>query len=455
MQYIKVSDIVNELCVASQDDDRSEFLRYLILSKSVLRDLKVKYINDFERKYLPIDPKTMTVRLPFNYMRFRTISIIEECRDSHGRCTEKVIPLTSNPYINITPIPKSVGSCNVCGCDATHPVCVELDSYTTLCEEVMIDDSQDPPLTGTKQTVLKTCANGDIIKEVTQPTQKWIKGAQQCDYTIDISNVNIEFPYTVVSYNKNNVDVVESPPITITNQDEQDSFFSDLGFTKVDSTNYKLSSTTDVYFSLLIEFLDASPVTELTINFAQSNCTYPLISDGISNAITTDVLCNVDVKSCGCIDETPSNIEKIVSCCAPFLNCCQSGELNDWNGWGIVPPSCPTNSPQPYNIKGTYNIDEKNFIIYLDSVNATKVLLAYDTDGSCDGDYAIPDYMLDPFKAGLAWLHSQYNESVSPSRRRELKDNYAEELMKVDKIYLDPLNMADLIGALKTPRTPY
>jgi hypothetical protein len=552
MQYIRVSDVVNELSVARQDDSRNEFLRLMILSKSVLRDLKVKFLNDFKRVYLPINPKTMTVRMPLDLMRWRTVSVIEKCKDMWGRDTEKVIPLTRNPYINITPAPTKA-SCEVCGCDATHPVCAELSNYTTLCEDVVIDPNQDPPLTGTRQTVLRTCPNGDIIKEVTQPTQKFIQGAQQCDYDITMevirqtvcdytlsiqltflsttvknirlirnglyvdsgvltsytqantffhsigwivdSNGNyhlndsddvydltctvqksdltyqyftlgrnckegniLEIPYLITSYVKNGVTITESPGIDIDTQADQDTFFSGLGFTKVDDTHYKIEDSTDVYYTMTVEMEEsppASPPDDFTLNFTQSNCERPMISDGISNTVTTDVLCNVEIKGCGCIPQTTENVDKIVSCCAPFLNCCQDGQLNNWEGWGYIPSCCPTNSAMPFNLRGTFNIDSDNLIIYLDNVNATKILLSYDDDGTCEGDMAFPDYCLDAFKAGLAYLHAQYNEEISMQRRRELKMNYEEEQTKLAKIYIDPIRMSDLIGALKTKLTPY
>lgn len=558
MQFIKVSDVANELSVARQDDDRREFLRYMILSKSVLRELKLKYINDFVRVYLPIDQATMTVRLPLDFMRFRTISLIEECRDNYGNCSEKVIPLTHNPYINITPVPtEALNSCDVCNCTPTHPVCSELSNYTELCEEVMIDPNDSPPLTGTKQTVLRTCANGDIIKEVTQPVLKFIEGDVICDYEIVLEilqsictyslNINqhfdtpatisftvngevvtsgsllsidamnaymanlpgwtvvsslvytyvgedvhgstatvvgggstdtfnitgtcyqqniLTFPYTIVNYTVNGVVLSESPAeIDIDNQTEQDEFFADLGFTKVFNTDsppvayYTKQDSEDVYFNIVVDIPESppdSPPSTNQINFVQSNCHRFLVSDGISSATTTDVLCNVPVhEGCACIIETPTTIETICGCCAPYLNCCQDGQLTGYNGWGYVPSNCPTNSPQPYNKKGTYSIDEVNYIIYLDSVCASKVLLAYDNDGSCDGEYMFPAYLLDAFKAGLAFYHIQYNEDANPRRRLELKMNYQEELTKLSKEYTDPIYMADLIGALKTGKTPY
>jgi hypothetical protein len=265
---------------------------------------------------------------------------------------------------------------------------------------------------------------------------------------------SIAFPYTVESYIKNNITQTESPNILIENQDEQDAFFSDLEFTKIDNTHYQLKGSTDVYYSMLISDGN-SPATETTLNFRQSNCVTPMIANGISNAITRDVLCNVEIKDCGCIVESNSNIETIVSCCAPFLNCCQTGELNNWSGWGFVPSCCPTNSAQPYNVKGTFSIDEKNYLIYLESISVTKILLSYDTDGSCDGDYAFPDYCLDAFKAGLAVYHAEYNEEFTAQRRAELNRNYEKRLVQLEKTYTDPIRMSDLIGALKTKLTPY
>lgn len=550
MNFIKVSDAVDELSLSRRDHDRVDWLRNLILSKSVAKDLKIKFLNDFKRVWLPINPSTNTVRLPFDNMRYRTISVEEKCRDIFGKETSKIIPLTLNPYINITP--KEAITCNnSCGCEIAHPVCQELADYTVTEEEISIDPNVSPPIAGVRQTILRVCPNGDIIKEVTEPVQKWEKGAQQCDYqismqqspynscnylfllrdldpglpivikmtlngeqitspslvsipqidawfesygwTVDdsevysitgttdiwgmqviiieqgnggITNMTLErncveittigFPYTIVSYVMNGSTVTLSPPSEIENQQDQDDFFSSIGFTKVDNTHYTIEGSTNIYFSLLVETSGSVPES-LMINFSQvvGSCETPLVSAGYENKLFTDVLCNVTLKECGCIEETPSNISTIVQCCSPLLQCCQVGQLTDWSGWSYVPGCCKTNSEQPYNRFGTYNIDEKNFILYLDSVNATRVLLAYDSDGICDGEYYLPDYTIRSLKAGMAWYSAQYDEEVSSPRRKELDINYKNELKDLQETYTDPIRMADLINALKTRKCPY
>lgn len=100
-------------------------------------------------------------------------------------------------------------------------------------------------------------------------------------------------------------------------------------------------------------------------------------------------------------------------------------------------------------------MDEKNFLIYLSSVNASRVLLAYDSDSICDGEYFLPDYAMNAMKAGIAWYAAQYDEQMPYIRRRELKGNYVEEINKVISDYTDPLRMAELINALKTRKYPY
>lgn len=549
MQYIRLSDVVDNLSVARKDNDRQQYLASLILSKSVLRDLKLIYLNEFKRVYLAVDQSTNIVRLPFNFYRFRSISIIENCKDRFGRTSEKVIPLTLNPYINITP-QEPVTCDNACNCEISHPVCQELANYELIEEDITIPDEVSPAVIGTRQTVLRTCANGDIIKEVTEPVQKWIEGDQLCNYSITIEgyprlvcdydltvtvpvatsfyitfNINgvnvtsglinvitfqaymeslgwtfvsqslgtftftfsdtstvyavdayyinsllvrtdftverhcvevttIEFPFTILSYVLNGESITPSPAETIVYQSDLDSFFTELGFTKVDDTHYTISDTEDVYFSMIIETGD-SPAVEININFTQSGCRKPLISAGYENQLFTDVLCNVPLKECGCISETASAISTIVSCCSSYLHCCQVGELNNYSGWNVVPACCATNNEQPYNRFGTYNLDEKNYLIYLESVNASRVLLAYDTDGSCEGDFAVPDYCLEAMMAGIAFKTVQYDDNIHPIRRRELEINYSKELNKLIRDYTDPIRMADLVNALKTRKYPY
>lgn len=552
MNYIKLSDVIDTLSVARKDDNRQQYLSSLILSKSILRDLKLIYLNEFKRVYIAVDQSTNIARLPFNFYRFRAISIIENCKDRFGRISEKVVPLTLNPYINITP-QETITCENSCNCEISHPVCQELSNYELIEEEIAIPDESSPTVVGTRQTILRTCANGDIIKEVTEPVQKWIEGAQQCTYTITIEQsprticdyefdfstlsfnytititmmkngitiesgvlanntqvdtffttngwtkqstlhytisdssdiwglevllisgvsdppnpvehnltltrsctevTTIEFPFTINSYILNGETITPSPAETIVYQSDLDTFFAELGFTKVDDTHYTIEDAEDVYFSMVIETSD-SPAVELTINFVQNNCHKPLINAGYENQLFTDVLCNVPVKECGCILETASAISTIVECCSPYLHCCQVGELSNWSGWNVVPACCPTNNEQPYNRMGTYNLDEKNYLIYLSSVNASKLLLSYDTDGSCEGEFAVPDYCLEAMMAGVAFKTAQYDENVHPIRRRELEGNYNKELNKLVRDYTDPIRMADLINALKTRKYPY
>jgi hypothetical protein len=546
INLISVSQVVSELSVAQRDTDRQNYLRHLVLVKSVIRDLKYNYLNAFKRVYLQIDKTTNTVRLPFDYNKFVTISFIEDCFDKYGKPSQKVLPLTHNPYINITPFAGIDNACvKECGCKTSNPVCEELANYTTITEEVVVSDS--PVITGTKTTVIRTCANGDIEQEICEPVLQFIEGALQCDYSVTMEiivesvcsygfsfpDVNLPaiitvtlngdevvsgslasfgavatyleslgftdeglnfysieattdvfddmvvttddsppeevpvdmgrhctegnilvFPYTIYSYELNGEVVIADAEIN--NQGQLDAFFAALGFTKVDDTHYTKEDSENVYSNLEIYHIsDESPIDSPpesppdflgTIDIVQSSCTRPLVNNGIQTECRTEFLCHVTVKACGCIEETASNIQTIVACCTPFLNSCQVGMLNNWSGdWGCNP--CPTNTPQPYSVVGTYRLDEPNYLIYLDSVNADRLLLAYHSDGICDGEFLVPDLATEAIKAGMAYRGSQYEDGKAD--KEWYRRNYSRELFKFSQD-MNPLKWNEVVAALRT-----
>lgn len=550
---VKITDAVDELSLLRRDENRMEWLRYKVVSKHVLRDMRLIHLNAFKKVYLTVDKSTNTVRLPDDYYQFRLISVLQKCHDRFGKVTEKPVALTYNPYININPNTTPEDSCDnpvnkPCGCQLSTPACAELANFTAICEEVVIDPNASPPLTGMKQTVLKTCENGDIIKEVTQPTQKFKQGDLTCDYTItmntdhdiyqcdysvslfcglgealtitftlngqtivsppladdnamfaymesygwvgDINTCNFtltsqdtygdtmtvtiissgeqglanvgrncavissRFPYRLYSYTVDtDTTTLDSPEVIISDQSDQDTFFANLGFTKVSDTQYIITHTTTTYFNVVVilegQQIPDSPPVLIQFNFIQSNCHQDIIADGYENQVFRDVLCNVPVKSCGCIVESQETLDKIFDCCGDWLQSCQIGSCNNWNGWTRFKPCCQTNTPQPYNMKGTYRLDEKNYLIYLDSVAATKVLLTYYDDGNCSGDFYIPDFCIPACKAGIAFYAAEFDEDITDQRRDLLEIGYSRRLEDLDKFYVNAIRITDLVEALK------
>lgn len=541
LSLVRLSDIVNELSVLRRDNDREGYLAALVASKSVLRDLRINYLNAFQRVYVQIDQSTNTARLPFDYYKFVTISVVQDCKDRFGKTTQKVLPLTHNPYINITPFKAPEGVCKTeCNCVSSSPVCSELNNFETIVEVITLPNDT----TANKTTILQTCANGDIIKQECQPVLQYIEGDQVCDYAVtmeiltdhlcsytldmrpiiaglvapyivtftlngeeissyfivtsddlddffaeygwtktaasqysiqtqddyettvtavDSATPEVEnegemtkvctegnlltFPYLISSYELNGtlVDVDE----TMEDQADQDLFFYDLGFDKVDNTHYTKELSEDAYGNIQI-YIDepSSPPTFLgTIEIEQSNCHNPLIENGYQEVCTTDVLCNVPVKEgCGCIIETPEAIATIVDCCSNYLNCCQVGMFSNWSNFGNC---CPTNTPQPFNIKGTFNLDESNYLIYLDSVSATTLLLAYYNDGSCNGETYIPDAATELVKAGIAYRTAQNDMTIPEFRVERLRRDYTREKFEYSK-WLNPIRINEFVAAVRT-----
>lgn len=537
VSLVRLSDIVSELSVLRRDNDREGYLAALVASKSVLRDLRINYLNDFKRVYLQVDRSTNTARLPFDFYKFVTISVVQDCKDRFGRDSKKVLPLTHNPYINITPFTTPEGLCKTeCNCVSSSPVCSELSNFETITEVITLPNDT----TANKTTILQTCANGDIIKQECQPVLQYIEGDQICDYAVtmevltdhlctyyidmrpivadlltpysvtftlngeDVSSYFIlnnnelddffesygwtslgatqyslvsqddygvevsatdgvdtgtgemtkvctegnllAFPYVIFSYELNGTPVEVDE--TIENQDDLDLFFYDLGFDKVNDTHYTFDGSENSYGNIQI-YVDepSSPPTFLgTIEIEQSNCHNPLVENGYEEHCTTDVLCNVPVKACGCIIETPETIAKIVDCCSNYLDCCQIGIHSNWSNFNNC---CPTNTPQPFNIKGTFNLDEDNFLIYLDSVSACTLLLAYYNDGSCNGETYIPDAAIELVKAGIAYRTAQNDNEVPEFKIERLRRDYTREKFEYSK-WLNPIRINEFVAAVRT-----
>lgn len=178
---VRLSDIVSELSVLRRDNDREGYLAALVASKGILRELRINYLNDFKRVYLQVDQSTHTARLPFDFYKFVTVSVIQDCKDRFGNDSKKVLPLTHNPYINITPFTTPEGVCKTeCNCVSSSPVCSELSNFETITEVITLPNDT----TANKTTILQTCANGDIIKQECQPVLQYTEGDQACDYAV-------------------------------------------------------------------------------------------------------------------------------------------------------------------------------------------------------------------------------------------------------------------------------
>ena len=73
--YIELEDIINELLVEEGKTSENEFLRYFKLGMNGLKELNFDVSGGVRTVELVVDPNTLTVNLPSDYVRYTKIGI--------------------------------------------------------------------------------------------------------------------------------------------------------------------------------------------------------------------------------------------------------------------------------------------------------------------------------------------------------------------------------------------
>lgn len=113
---------------------------------------------------------------------------------------------------------------------------------------------------------------------------------------------------------------------------------------------------------------------------------WDISTSGIVYTTTKEFITALDLKDCGCIDETPENIAKI-ACCAPDVYCCHFAPCDN---------SCTTDY-------GGYRVFEESGLIQFDKIGTfTKVYLEYwGFMPKKNGQYQVPEVA---FETLVEWI---------------------------------------------------
>lgn len=156
-------------------------------------------------------------------------------------------------------------------------------------------------------------------------------------------------------------------------------------------------------------------------------------SNIVEEFITKEFITEFDTNKCGCIKNTEENLEKVKkfcnSCYDTCYNWCNSTCLNVCDNGG-------------YKIIDGY--------IYIDkAIKIEKLYLEYRGDmQKVDGEWVIPDILLEVIKAGIKLKYRQDRLNIPEIEKRRLKSVYEEELADMKK-YRRRISLYDIEQMLK------
>jgi hypothetical protein len=260
--YTTIDAIVKQALIDSYDDSGSNYARYEQWGiRGWKEELTIDVIRKTKKVFLPIAANTKTVKLPPDFIDHVTIGIVDT--------NNKIQQLSQNnlitpPMIDDTAM-RTECSCE-CGCQGE--LCADLLKIATVEEVTEL---------GTKVIKTRTCKNGDVMQEITEPTII-VTATNKCDYTIAMANgicneclftltvpSDARFPYHDVAYYLNG-EIVNVG--TVANIGALNAAFVDAGFTLLYAGQYEIASC-DVYTDF--SYVNNEDVPHAA-SFVQSGC---------------------------------------------------------------------------------------------------------------------------------------------------------------------------------------
>lgn len=145
------------------------------------------------------------------------------------------------------------------------------------------------------------------------------------------------------------------------------------------------------------------------------------------------LICNLEVKECGCVKKTEQNRVLIVTHCGCFVASCQKKFCNST----ITRPS--TRKP---------NIKIQDGRIWISGDNVPKwIILSYQTNGECsDEEIMIPEYCLDTVIFGIHARSQALAPNVGPNESRESERKFRAKVQELEE-FLNPILMTEFMNA--------
>lgn len=172
-------------------------------------------------------------------------------------------------------------------------------------------------------------------------------------------------------------------------------------------------------------------VIEITETWA-----YNTETDEVEAVTNKNLITNLDVKSCGCVSNTPSNVNKIVNDC----------------GCPLVPVTSIPLVQIPYRQFGAMKIMKDERVVYLDGDIPDWVQLSYQTNGD-NGEDAIlvPEYAVPTMFSGIGFRTKAMSKNLVSARlMRDARYLYYYDKDELE-MYLNPIRMEEFMNMQMIP----
>jgi|694.fasta_scaffold00239_66 hypothetical protein len=208
-----------------------------------------------------------------------------------------------------------------------------------------------------------------------------------------------------------------------------------IEYVNIDAVNYQKVVTKKVYTNGDVYIETSSPYEKFDANGDTLG--------EVDIVVDKQMICNLALKECGCIEISQENIKKIESFCCheTFLKCNQicNDELNQ-----------PNEDYLSQNGTGYYSYSEPNRNVYLYGNIPSQVLVNYITTGESESDELIPNYAFMTFVKGMDWINSRYSKTMNRLEKREIEREYSASKSELElKLPRNKINVSDFNGSTK------
>lgn len=154
-------ELIKSLLLRKGDVQGIGLMKYRAVAREVFMDLNLDVLRFTERRWLPVDKKTLTVILPDNLLKLARV----EVNGIDGR-RHKV--MFTDEHLYDVPVIQAPAGCG-CGCGCTGKLCASIESYSKEEEDVIEDMPDETTKTFKKTTIRRVNADGSISIERTFP----------------------------------------------------------------------------------------------------------------------------------------------------------------------------------------------------------------------------------------------------------------------------------------------
>lgn len=307
-------------------------------------------------------------------------------------------------------------------------VTIDVDNFVeeTSCAINNVSDTY----TNTKKSIVN--ANGDVTMETC--IYGIVPITEQNNYYIDLTGYGIAYPLTDGIINKNGDDIAMP---TINSPAEMIDYFNSIGFLQMTADlSFGISATTDVYTTF------SSVDNSLSIDFTSTATK----QSAVAQTCTTEKICDVPVKECGCLEINDTIINTLVGC-----NCISGGTFDRY----LYNCNYYATLKVPDNCWGYYNVDIYSKKVYLNpSFHEDAVLLTYYSAYESDSTQSlVPVQAQEALQAYIIWKYMWNKKNVGLGEKQRLEKYYYNEKHKL-KQRLTPIRLDEILQVMRMNPRP-